>query len=192
MSDVAMRHSGRQYGTVIATSALPSASSNNQKRTTRHNNNKETTHKGGYAMASRDLERVALTLVADGKGILAADETRSGLNRPSKVAAPTGKCFLRRLGRPSSSAASSCTTRPSGRRVLGACRSRRLSRFRAWSQASKSIPARSRSPAPRTRPSPRGLMVCGIACRNTDPWVPVSRNGGLSYVSPTRCRLRRA
>jgi fructose-bisphosphate aldolase, class I len=32
-------------------------------------------------MASRDLERVALTLVADGKGILAADETVPTLTR---------------------------------------------------------------------------------------------------------------
>ena len=65
-------------------------------------------------MTSRDLESVAQTLVAEGKGILAADETvptltndstLSGSNRPSKAGAPTGKCSLPLLAPPSSSAA---------------------------------------------------------------------------------------
>jgi fructose-bisphosphate aldolase class 1 len=69
-------------------------------------------------MMSQDLERIAAALVAQGKGILAADETvptltecgsiRSAFRRPSKADAPTAKCSLPRRVRLSSSAASSC------------------------------------------------------------------------------------
>ena len=60
-------------------------------------------------MTSRDLESVALKLVSEGKGILAADETTptltlSGSNQPSKADALIGKCFLPHLTPPSSSA----------------------------------------------------------------------------------------
>jgi fructose-bisphosphate aldolase class I len=57
---------------VLRNERAASARSKDQKTTTRHNNTKKQ-HTGGYAMASRDLERFALTLVADGKGILAAE-----------------------------------------------------------------------------------------------------------------------
>ena len=77
-------------------------------------------------MTSRDLESVAETLVAEGKGILAADETVPtltrrfdplGSSRPSKAGAPTARCSLLRRAQPSSSAASSCSTRRSARRA---------------------------------------------------------------------------
>jgi fructose-bisphosphate aldolase, class I len=52
-------------------------------------------------MMSHDLQSVALTLVATGKGILAADETIPTLTRRfdalgirSTADAPTGKCYL--------------------------------------------------------------------------------------------------
>jgi fructose-bisphosphate aldolase class I len=69
-------------------------------------------------MTSHDLESVALTLVAKGKGILAADETIPTLTKrfdtlgiqSTEQSAPTAKC-LRPLAPPSSSAVSSCMTR---------------------------------------------------------------------------------
>src|SRR4029453_13521882 len=59
---------------LTATNALPPAGPHNQEATTRST-------REGSAMTSGDLERVALTLVADGKGILAADETVPTLTR---------------------------------------------------------------------------------------------------------------
>jgi hypothetical protein len=74
-------------------------------------------------MVSRDIERAALTLVADGKGILAADETIPTLTRRLDAlgieSTEQSRCTYREMRRrpapPSSSAAPSCTTRRSAR-----------------------------------------------------------------------------
>ena len=145
----------------------------------------------------RSGERRA-TLVADGKGILAADETvptltkrfdTLGIQSTEQSRRTTGKCSLPRLAPPSSSAASSCMTKPSARRVPAARRSPRLSQARASFPASRSIPARSPSPALPTRRSPRGSTGYGIASRSTAAWAPVSRSGGRSSMSRTLCRV---
>ena len=78
------------------------------------------------------LDEVARAIVADGKGILAADETvrhdhqaaggaRHRIDRRT-AAAPTARCSSARPTSPSSSAASSCRTRRSGSRARPASR----------------------------------------------------------------------
>ena len=150
----------------------------------------------------RDTEGTARALVADGKGILAADESVSTLTKrfdalgiPSTEQSRRAyreRCSSVRPAPPSSSAASSCTTRPSGRRARPARRSPRCSRARESSPESRLIPARNRWPAHRARPSPRGSTGSATVLRSTAAWAPASRNGGRSSASPTRCRVARA
>jgi hypothetical protein len=85
-------------------------------------------------MTSQDLESVAESLVADGKGNLAADKTAPILtkrfdtasSRLHKPDARIGKGSLHLLAPPSSSVAPSCTTTPFARRVQAARRPPRL------------------------------------------------------------------
>ena len=65
-------------------------------------------------MSNEDLANIATTLMADGKGILAADETvgtltngstRSGSGPPSRAGARTERCSLPPRVQPNSSAA---------------------------------------------------------------------------------------
>ena len=76
---------------------------------------------------SQDLESVAEALVADGKGILAADETvptltkrfdTLGIAPPSRAGEHIARCYSPRRMHPTSSAASSCRMRPFTRKVL--------------------------------------------------------------------------
>ena len=82
-------------------------------------------------MTSRDLESVALMLVSEGKGILAADETTPtltkrfdtlGIQSTEQSRRTYREMLLPPLAQPSSSAASSCMTKRSVRRVPAARR----------------------------------------------------------------------
>jgi hypothetical protein len=136
-------------------------------------------------MTTSDLESATQTLVAEGKGILAADETiptltrrfdTLGSTRPRKTAARTARCSLHHQVPRSSSVASSCMMRPFVRRVPVAHRWSKLLRPRASFPASRSIPFLARR-------LPRGLTAYVTASRSTMPWAPDLRGGVPLYVS---------
>ena len=86
-------------------------------------------------MTSHDLESVALTLVSEGKGILAADETiptltkrfdTLGIQSTEQSRRSYREMLFTSLAPPSLSAVSSCMTKRSVRRVPAARRSPRL------------------------------------------------------------------
>jgi hypothetical protein len=77
-------------------------------------------------MTSQNLESIAVSLVVDGKGILAADETvptltkrfdTLGIKSTERPVVPIGKCFLPALAPPNISAGRSCMTKRSVSRV---------------------------------------------------------------------------
>lgn len=143
-------------------------------------------------MASHELGSVALTLVAEGKGILAADETIPTLTRRFDTLGIQSTEQSRRTYREMLFTSAGIAEFISGVIMyddLAAHRSPKLSRVRASFQASRSIPAQSPLPALMTRPLPRGLMVYGIVSGNIMAWVPGSRSGGRSSISATLCRV---
>jgi Fructose-bisphosphate aldolase class-I len=149
-------------------------------------------------MTSYDLESVAQTLVAEGKGILAADETVPTLTRRFDTLGIQSTEQSRRAYREMLFTSPGAAEFFSGvimydetirqKSSVGAPLTEALASFRG----SRSIPARSRLRALVTRPLRRDLTVYGIACRNTGPWVPVSRSGGPLSVSPTLYLARAA
>ena len=90
---------------------------------------------------SQDLESVAEALVADGKGILAADETVPTLTKngsirwesapPSRAGEHIARCYSPRRMHPTSSAASSCRMKPSDSKALAEGPSFRFFRSKA-------------------------------------------------------------
>ena len=137
---------------------------------------------------SEDLESVAATLVADGKGILAADESvatltrrfdtvRDPVHRAEPARVPRDAVHHARRGRVHQRRHPVRRDHPSEELRRDAARRGPLD-ARASFPASRSIPAQSLSPAPPRRPSPRGWTGCGIASRSTTAWAPASRNGG--------------
>ena len=145
-------------------------------------------------MMSRDLESVALTLVAEGKGILAADETIPTLTRRFDTLGIQSTEQSRRTYREMLFTSPGAAEFISGvimydetirqKSSGGAPLAEALTAF----QGSRSIRGRSLLLALLTRPSPRGLTVCGIVSGSTMAWVPGSRSGGRSSISRTLCQ----
>src|SRR4051812_46289046 len=105
---------------------------------------------------SLDLESVAEALVAEGKGILAADETvptltrrfdTLGIQSTEQSRRTYREMLFRHQARRSSSAGLSCKTKPSVRRAPTARRSARFYRIWASFRGSRSMGVQSRSPA---------------------------------------------
>ncbi len=139
-------------------------------------------------MANHDLESVARTLVADGKGILAADETiptltrrfdTLGINSTEQSRRTYREMLFTSPGAAEFIAVSSCTTRRFDRKVHAARRSSKLLELRASLPASRSIPVRSSLPALLEKWLPKVLTVYVIASRTTGPWALVLRSGAL-------------
>ena len=89
---------------------------------------------------SQDLESVAEALVADGKGILAADETvptltkrfdTLGIRSTEQSRRTIARCYSPRRMHPTSSAASSCRMKPSDSKALAEGPSFRFFRSKA-------------------------------------------------------------
>jgi Fructose-bisphosphate aldolase class-I len=109
-----------------------------------------------HFMTSHDLELVATTLVTNGKGILAADETVPTLTRRFDALGIQSTEQSRRTYREMLFTApgalefisgSSCRMRPSVKGAPAARHSPRFSRIRASFRGSRLIPVRGRSPA---------------------------------------------
>ena len=146
---------------------------------------------------SHERESIAQTLVADGKGILAADETVPTLTRRFDTLGIQSTEQSRSTYREMLFTAPGAAEFISGvilqdetirQRVLAAPRSLRSSRTRASFLASKSTLARSRWPALLTRPSPRDSTGSATASLSTMEWAPASRSGARSSISLTLCR----
>ena len=142
-------------------------------------------------MTSHDLEGIALALVADGKGILAADETVPTLTRRFdalgiELTEQSRRAYREMLfaspAPQSSSAVPLCMTKLSARRAPAARHLPRCLRVRASFLASRSTLAQNLSPAHLTSGSPKASTVCATASQSTAPWVPASRNGGRSSM----------
>jgi hypothetical protein len=148
-------------------------------------------------MTSHDLQNTALTLVAEGKGILAADETVPTLTRRFDALGIQSTEQSRRTYREMLFTAPGAADFISGtimydetirqKNVTGTPLAQVLA-DEAFSPASRSIPARNPSPALLMRLSPRGSTVCGSASPSTTAWAPASRSGGLLFISQIRCR----
>ena len=145
-------------------------------------------------MTSGDLERVALTLVADGKGILAADETIPTLTRRFDTLGIKSSEQSRRTYREMLFLSPGAAEFISGVIMCDEPIRQKSSRGVSLAQALavqgllpgiKVTPAQSRLPALVMRPSRRGSMVCGIASRSIGPWAPALRSGALLSVSRT-------
>ncbi len=151
---------------------------------------------------SHELESIAATLVADGKGILAADETVPTLTKRFDTLEIQSTEQSRRTYREMLFTAPGAAEFISGvimhdetirqKSSGGTPLAQVLSSPGHPSRASRSIPARSPSPARPARASPRGSMGSGIASRSTTAWAPASRSGGRSSALRTRCRAARA
>ena len=137
---------------------------------------------------SQDLESIAATLVADGKGILAADESVATLTKRFDALGIQSTEQSRRAyremlftthgrGRVHQRRHPVRRDHPSEELRRDAAR-RGARRARASFPASRSIPARSRSPALPRRRSPKGSTGCGSASPSTTAWAPASRSGG--------------
>ena len=143
-------------------------------------------------MTSPDLERIALGLVADGKGILAADETVPTLTRRFDALRIKSTEQSRRDYREMLFAAPCTAESISGAimydetiRQKSSPAARHLPRFLrvgAFFPASRSTWAPNLLPAHLTSESLRVSTVCAIAFRNTAPWGPASRSGGRSFT----------
>ena len=122
-------------------------------------------------MTSHDLESVAQTLVAEGKGILAADETIPTLTRRFDTLGIRSTEQSRRTYREMLFTSPGAAEFISGvimydetirQKSSGGAPLAEALAARASFPASRSTLARSPSPALLTRPSPRGLTVYGI------------------------------
>ena len=148
-------------------------------------------------MMGYDLQSVALTLVATGKGILAADETIPTLTRRFDALGIQSTENSRRTYR------EMLFTTPGGAEFIsGVIMQDETIRQKSSDgtplvqvlsnqgilPASRSTPARSPSPALSTRQSLRGSTGCGIGSGSTTAWALASRNGGRSSISQTVCR----
>lgn len=149
-------------------------------------------------MTRHDLESVALTLVSEGKGILAADETIPTLTKrfdtlgiqsteqsrrsyremlftsPGVAEFISGVIMYDETIRQKSSSGTPLAEVLTGQSILPGIKVDTGAKPLAGSP---------------TRPSPRGWTVYEIASRSTTPWVPVSRSGGRSSISRTFYRV---
>ena len=138
-------------------------------------------------MPSHDLESVVLTLIAGGKGILAADETVPTLTRRFDTLGIKSTEQSRRTYREMLFTSPGAAEFISGVIMYDETIRQKSSRDIPLAEALaiqgvlpgiKVTRVRSRLPVVLTRPSPKGLMACGVACRNTGPWVLVLPSGG--------------
>ena len=107
---------------------------------------------------NQDTVSTARTLIADGKGILAADETPGTLTKRFEALGIRSTEQSRRAYRELLFTAPDAATSISGVIMQDEAPNRWRSR--------------------RARPSPRGSTGCAIVSRNTAAWAPASRNGG--------------
>ena len=135
---------------------------------------------------THDLEAVALTLVADGKGLLAADETPHTLTHRFDTLGIQSTEKSRRTYRKMLFTAGAADFISGVILQDETIRQKQLRRHAARPEffrnriscrASRSTPAPSRSPALPAKPSPKGSTGCGIACPRTARWALASRNG---------------
>jgi hypothetical protein len=141
------------------------------------------------SMTSQGLESVALTLVAEGKGILAADETIPTLARRFDTLGIQSTEKSRRAYREMLFTSPGAAEFISGVIMYDETIRQKSSDGTPLAEALTAQGAPSPSPALPTKPSPRGLTVCGIASGSTTVWVRVSRSGGQSSTSRTLYRV---
>ncbi len=134
---------------------------------------------------TNDLDAVTLTLVANGRGILAADETVPTLTKRFDTLGIQSTERSRRSYREMLFTAGAAefisgvilqdeTIRQDGSDGTPLAK---ILRNKASCRASRSTLARSRSPALPAKPSPKASTGCGSASRRTANWAPVSRSG---------------
>ena len=137
-------------------------------------------------MAAHELKAVAQSIVADHKGILAADESTGtikkrfdsiGVESTEENRRAYRNLLFTTPGARTSSAVSSSTTRLFASAPTTAPRSPSCSLPRASSQGSRSTRVRRISPRIPGRRSPRGSTACASAARNTAAWAPASPSG---------------
>ena len=143
-----------------------------------------------------ELESVALTLVADGKGILAADETVHTLTERFDTlgiqSTEKSRCTYREMLFTAGVAEfiSGVIMQDETIRQMssdGTPLVQVLSK-QGILPGSRSTQARSRSPGLQAKRLPRASTDFGIACPRTAIWAPVSRSGAPSSISATLCR----
>ena len=145
---------------------------------------------------THDLESVALTLVADGKGILAADETVHTLTRRFDTlgvqSTEKSRCIYREM----------LFTAGVAEFISGVIMQDETIRQRSSNvtpliqvlseqgilPALRSTQARSPSPALQAKQLPKASTGFVIAFRSTAIWARVSRSGARSLISATLCR----
>jgi fructose-bisphosphate aldolase class I len=138
-------------------------------------------------MATPELETTAEAIVADGKGILAADETPGTLTKRLTARGIESTPDTRRAYREMFFSTQGVAEFISGvilqdetirqRSSKGTPMADLLAPSRESSQASKSISARNRSPASPASTSPKDSTGCAAASRNTARWARASPNG---------------
>jgi fructose-bisphosphate aldolase class I len=136
---------------------------------------------------SEDLASVAATLVADGRGILAADESVATLTRRFDTLGIPSTEESRRAYREMLFTTPGAAEFISGAILYDETIRQKSSDGKPLAEvllsqgivpASRSIPAPSHSPGSPRRPSPRGSTVCGTALRHIAAWAPGSPSGG--------------
>ena len=146
---------------------------------------------------SHERESIAQTLLADGKGILAADETVPTLTRRFDTLGIQSTEQSRRTYREMLFTAPGAAEFISGvilqdetirQRGSGGTPLAQVLSNQGILPGIKVDMARSRLPAIQARQSPRGSTGSATASRSTMVWAPASRSGARSSMSLTLCR----
>jgi fructose-bisphosphate aldolase class I len=152
-------------------------------------------------MTSYDLGRIALALVANGKGILAADETVPTLTKRFDTlriqSTAQSRCAYREMLFTSPGAAEFISgvimyDETIRQKNTGGTPLAEVLRAQSIFPGIKVDTGAKPLAGSLTRPSRRDSTACGTGSRSTEPWVPASRSGEQSSAQQIRCQVRPA